>query len=68
MRHLAGVPFVGFDLVEVLPAHDTSAITALLAATIVFEYLALIALTRSAALRKSTEQAAISSLGGDEDE
>jgi agmatinase len=43
VRHLGGVPFVGFDVVEVLPAHDPAAITALLAATVVFEFLALIA-------------------------
>jgi agmatinase len=43
VRHLAGVPFIGFDVVEVLPAHDPTAITALLAATVVFEFLALIA-------------------------
>jgi len=68
VRHLAGIPFVGFDVVEVLPAHDTSAITALLAATIVFEFLALIAVPRSAAFKKSTEPASISSLGGEEHE
>jgi agmatinase len=46
VRHLAGVPFVGFDVVEVLPAHDPTAITALLAATLVFEFLALVAVAR----------------------
>ena len=64
VRHLSGIPFVGFDVVEVLPAHDASAITALLAATIVFEFLALIAVPRSAALQRSTEQAPISIPGG----
>jgi agmatinase len=63
VRHLTGIPFVGFDVVEVLPAHDVSAITALLAATIVFEFLALIAVQRSAALEKSTEPAAITTPG-----
>jgi agmatinase len=43
VRLLTGVPFVGFDVVEVLPAHDAAAITALLAATVIFEFLALIA-------------------------
>src|SRR5262249_41969181 len=46
VRHLAGPLFVGFDVVEVLPAHDPTAITSLLAATVVFEFLALIALSR----------------------
>ena len=46
VRHLGGTPFVGYDVVEVLPAHDPTAITALLAATVVFEFLALIALSK----------------------
>lgn len=49
LRHLTGLPFAGFDVVEVLPAHDPTAITALLAATVVFEFLALIALSKSGA-------------------
>ncbi|HLW60032.1 MAG TPA: agmatinase [bacterium] len=49
VRQLTGIPFVGFDVVEVLPAHDPSAITALLAATLVFEFLALIAVGRAGA-------------------
>jgi agmatinase len=48
VRHLTGLPFVGFDVVEVLPAHDPTAITSLLAATLVFEFLALIALSKRA--------------------
>jgi agmatinase len=44
VRHLAGAAFIGFDVVEVLPAHDHAAITALLAATLVFEFLALVAI------------------------
>ena len=43
LRGLGGVPFAGMDVVEVLPAHDVSEITALAAATIVWEYLALVA-------------------------
>jgi agmatinase len=46
IRRLAGLPFVGYDVVEVLPAHDPTAITSLLAATVVFEFLALIALSK----------------------
>ena len=43
VRNLAGVNFVGFDVVEVLPAHDHASVTSLLAATLVFEFLALVA-------------------------
>jgi agmatinase len=42
LRRLSGVDFVGMDVVEVAPAYDVSEITALAAATIVWEYLALI--------------------------
>ena len=38
------VNFIGMDVVEVAPVYDTAEITALAAATIVWEYLALIAL------------------------
>jgi agmatinase len=41
LRHLGGVDFVGMDVVEVAPAFDISEITALAAATMVWEYLAL---------------------------
>jgi agmatinase len=43
LRGLGGIKFAGMDLVEVLPAHDVSEITALAAATFVWEYLALVA-------------------------
>jgi agmatinase len=39
LRLLKGVNFVGMDLVEVAPAYDWSEITALAAATIIWEYL-----------------------------
>ena len=42
IRRLADIPFVGMDVVEVLPAHDVSEITALAAATVMWEYLALL--------------------------
>lgn len=42
LRRLAGTRFVGMDVVEVAPAYDVSEITALAAATIAWEYLALI--------------------------
>jgi agmatinase len=43
LRRLAGLRFVGMDVVEVAPAYDTAEITALAAATIAWEYLALVA-------------------------
>ncbi len=43
LRRLGGIDFVGMDLVEVAPAHDVSEITALAGATMVWEYLALLA-------------------------
>ena len=46
LRALAGVGFVGFDLVEVCPPYDNPGqITALSAANVVHEFLALIAVT-----------------------
>ena len=41
LRRLPGVRFAGMDVVEVAPAYDVSEITALAAATVVWEYLAL---------------------------
>jgi len=41
LRRLAGLNFIGMDVVEVAPAYDVSEITALAAATVVWEYLAL---------------------------
>ncbi len=46
VRGLAGINFVGFDLVEVLPKYDPAGITALLAANLVHEFISLIALWR----------------------
>jgi agmatinase len=43
LRRLAGLNFLGMDVVEVAPAYDVAEITALAAATMVFEYLALAA-------------------------
>jgi agmatinase len=42
LRRLKPINFVGMDIVEVAPAYDVAEITALAAATIVWEYLALI--------------------------
>lgn len=43
LRRLGGLAFAGMDVVEVAPAYDTAEITALAAATVVWEYLALLA-------------------------
>ena len=43
LRRLAGLDFVGMDVVEVSPPYDTAEITALAAATIVWDYIALLA-------------------------
>ncbi|MDR3536260.1 MAG: agmatinase [Acetobacteraceae bacterium] len=42
LRRLRGVDFRGMDVVEVAPAYDVSEITALAAATVAWEYLALL--------------------------
>ena len=42
LRRLGSLHFVGMDVVEVAPPYDVAEITALAAATIVWEYLALI--------------------------
>lgn len=41
LRRLEAIDFIGMDIVEVAPAYDVAEITALAAATIVWEYLAL---------------------------
>jgi arginase family enzyme len=41
LRGLVGLRFVGMDVVEVAPAYDVAEITALAAATVAWEYLAL---------------------------
>jgi agmatinase len=43
LRRLDGVRFCGMDVVEVAPAYDWAEITALAAATVAWEYLALVA-------------------------
>lgn len=47
VRKLKNLNFVGYDLVEVLPAYDPTQITAFLAANLVFEFISLIALKKS---------------------
>ncbi len=48
VRGLAGLPLVGFDLVEVSPPFDHGDITAILAANLAFEFLSLLALQKMA--------------------
>ena len=49
LRRLRGITFVGMDVVEVAPAYDVAEITALAAATVVWEYLALVGSSTHAA-------------------
>jgi agmatinase len=46
VRGLKGIDFVGFDLVEVLPAYDHGQITAAAAANLVYEFVTLVALAK----------------------
>src|ERR1700737_2406195 len=46
LRALTGIDFVGFDLVEGIPAYDPAGATATLAANIAFEMISLVALRR----------------------
>jgi len=49
VRGLTGIDFVGFDVVEVIPAYDPAAQTAFLAANLAYEMLSLVALRRASA-------------------
>ncbi len=46
LRRLAGINYVGFDVVEVIPAYDVADNTSFVAANIVYEFLALLAQAR----------------------
>ncbi len=46
LRGLAGLDFVGFDLVEVMPPYDVGALTQLLAANVAYEMIALVAVAK----------------------
>lgn len=48
IRETKDINFVGFDVVEVLPAYDTSELTSYMAANIVFEFISMIALKKNA--------------------
>jgi agmatinase len=52
LRALMGLPFVGFDVVEVSPPYDgPGQVTALFAANVIFEMLSLVVLSRTADTR-----------------
>ena len=46
LRRLRGIDFVGFDLMEVIPAYDPAGQTATLAANLAFEMISLLAQRR----------------------
>jgi agmatinase len=48
VRRLTDIDFVGFDVVEVIPAYDPAGQTAFLAANLAYEMLSLVALRRAA--------------------
>ena len=48
VRLLRDIDFVGFDVVEVIPAYDPAGQTAFLAANLAYEMLSLVALRREA--------------------
>lgn len=47
LRGLGGMSFVAYDLVEVMPGYDPAGTTALLAANLIYEFIALIALQKT---------------------
>ncbi len=51
VRGLQDISFVGFDLVEVMPAYDPASVTSLLAANIIYEFISIIALQKSRKVR-----------------
>jgi agmatinase len=46
VRGLKGLNLIGFDIVEVLPAHDPNHVTAFLASTVAYEFISLIAVRK----------------------
>jgi len=46
VRSLTGIDFVGFDVVEVIPAYDPASQTAFVAASLIYEMLSLLAVRR----------------------
>ncbi|GIN19537.1 MAG TPA: agmatinase [Bacillus bacterium] len=56
VRGLDGLDVVGFDLVEVLPAYDANEITAVLASSVIYEMITLIALKKRRQQEKQNSQ------------
>ena len=56
VRGLTGIEFVGFDVVEVIPAYDPAQQTAFLAANLAYEMLSLVARHRMAAVASGKER------------
>ena len=46
VRGLTDIDFIGYDMVEVMPAYDPANVTCLLAANIIYEFISLIALQK----------------------
>lgn len=46
LKGLEGLDFIGFDTAEVNPSHDSSNLTTILAANVIFEFLALLAVNK----------------------
>lgn len=46
LKGLEGLDFVGFDTAEINPTHDSSNLTTILAANVIFEFLALLAVNK----------------------
>ncbi len=57
LRRLVDLRFIGMDVVEVAPAYDHAEITALAAATVVWEYLALVAAAHKRRQQQNREAA-----------
>jgi agmatinase len=58
IRRLVDLRFVGMDVVEVSPPYDHAEITALAAATVVWEYLALVAAAHKRRQQQAHQQGA----------
>lgn len=54
VQDLDGIDFVGFDLVEVLPAYDSGQVTAIAAANTIYEMITLIALKKRCEKERET--------------
>jgi hypothetical protein len=71
LKGMAGIDFVGMDVVEVAPEYDSGMVTSLAAATIAYEWLALFAVRPGGQIALSerggvdAEQAGLQARGGD---